>query len=91
VRSPILPVRLSEQVLEPLTIRFQADHLTRDPLQALEAEGFVIEQLERTKWGLVERIAAHKPRSKLDVHRHISCRDQPAKSRPTPKGDVQCV
>jgi ubiquinone/menaquinone biosynthesis C-methylase UbiE len=62
VRSPNRAVRAIQRVLEPLTVRFQADHLTRDPLPALEAEGFVIEQLERTKWGIVERIAAHKPR-----------------------------
>jgi len=32
VRSPLLPVRLLQRLLEPLAVRFAADHLTREPL-----------------------------------------------------------
>jgi ubiquinone/menaquinone biosynthesis C-methylase UbiE len=60
VRSPSLPVRTIERALEPLSVRFQADHLTRDPLDYLEAEGFEVERLERSKWGIVERVLSHK-------------------------------
>jgi len=60
VRSPLLPVRLIEQLLEPLAVRFAADHLTREPLDYLAAEGFQIEQLERSKLGIVERVRARK-------------------------------
>jgi ubiquinone/menaquinone biosynthesis C-methylase UbiE len=60
VRSPSLPVRTVERVLEPLSVRFQADHLTREPLDYLEAEGFEVERLERSKWGIVERVLARK-------------------------------
>jgi ubiquinone/menaquinone biosynthesis C-methylase UbiE len=60
VRSPSLPVRMIERALEPLSVRFQADHLTRDPLDHLEAEGFEVERLERSKWGIVERVRARK-------------------------------
>jgi len=60
VRSPLLPVRLIERLLEPLAVRFAADHLTREPLDYLAAEGFQIEQLERSKLGIVERVRARK-------------------------------
>src|SRR5215204_3846521 len=40
VRSPSLPVRTIERVLDPLSVRFQADHLTREPLDYLEPQGF---------------------------------------------------
>jgi ubiquinone/menaquinone biosynthesis C-methylase UbiE len=61
VRSPMAPVRVVQRMLEPLTIRFEADHLTREPLDHLAAVGFDVEELERSKWGIVERIAARKP------------------------------
>jgi ubiquinone/menaquinone biosynthesis C-methylase UbiE len=61
VRSPLLPVRLAQRLLDPLASRFQADHLLREPLEHLQAEGFNVEQLERSKLGIVERVAARKP------------------------------
>jgi ubiquinone/menaquinone biosynthesis C-methylase UbiE len=63
VRSPSLPVRAIERALEPLSVRFQADHLTREPLDYLKAEGFEVERLERSKWGIVERVLARRPSS----------------------------
>lgn len=61
MRSPLLPIRTAERLLEPLMLRFEADHLTREPLDHLRAEGFAIERLERSKLGIVERVAARKP------------------------------
>lgn len=61
VRSPLLPVRALQRLLEPLSVRFAADHLTREPLDYLRAEGFEIERLDRSKWGIVERISGRKP------------------------------
>ena len=61
VRSPLLPVRFGERLLDPLSVRFQADHLLREPLEHLHAEGFTVEQVERSKLGIVERVAARKP------------------------------
>jgi ubiquinone/menaquinone biosynthesis C-methylase UbiE len=61
VRSPVRAVRVIERLLEPLSVRFAADHLTREPLDYLRAEGFEIERLERSKWGIVERVSARKP------------------------------
>jgi ubiquinone/menaquinone biosynthesis C-methylase UbiE len=61
VGSPVRVVRAAERLLEPLTLRFEADHLTREPLDHLEAEGFKVEQLYRSKLGIVERFLAVKP------------------------------
>jgi SAM-dependent methyltransferase len=62
VRSAHLAVRLVQRMLDPLAVRFAADHLVREPLDQLVVAGFEIERLERSKWGIVERIAARKPR-----------------------------
>jgi len=61
VRSPVLPVRLGERLLEPLFLRLEHDHLTREPLDRVRAAGFVVERLERSKLGIVERLTARKP------------------------------
>ena len=63
VGSPIGIVRAVEKMLEPLTLRFEADHLTREPLDHLKAEGFKVERLHRSKLGIVERVLAVKPLS----------------------------
>jgi ubiquinone/menaquinone biosynthesis C-methylase UbiE len=60
VRSPALPVRAVQRLLEPLAVRFEADHLLRDPLDYLAAEGFTIQSVTRLKWGIVERVVARK-------------------------------
>lgn len=62
VRSPLPLVRAVQRLLDPLFVRFEADHLLREPLEHVRAEGFAIERLERSKWGIVERLAARKPR-----------------------------
>ena len=61
VRSPLLPVRLLQSILNPLSVLLQQDHLLREPLRHVGAAGLVVEQLERSKWGIVERLAARKP------------------------------
>ena len=61
VRSPRLAIRLGQRVLEPLMLRFEHDHLLREPLEHLEAERFEIDRIERSKLGIVERVAARKP------------------------------
>jgi ubiquinone/menaquinone biosynthesis C-methylase UbiE len=60
VRSPNAATRLGQRLLEPLMLRFEGDHLLREPLEHLRAEGFEVEQLLRSKLGIVERIAARK-------------------------------
>lgn len=61
VRSPRLLIRIGQRLLEPLMLRLEHDHLVREPLEHLKAEGFSIERLERSKLGIVERVAARKP------------------------------
>src|SRR5438309_218381 len=61
VRSPAGIVRGGQRLLEPLAVRFEADHLLRDPLDYLPGVGFVIDEVHRSKWGIVERLRAHKP------------------------------
>jgi ubiquinone/menaquinone biosynthesis C-methylase UbiE len=61
VRSPALPVRAIQRVLDPLAVRFEADHLVREPLDYLADMGFEIESVARSRWGIVERVLARKP------------------------------
>ncbi len=61
VRSPVLPVRLLQRVLEPLTLLLDRDHLLREPLRCVEDSRLNVERLERSKLGVVERLAARKP------------------------------
>ena len=61
VRSPNLVVRAIERLLEPVTLWRMADHLLREPLSHVLAEGLEVERLERSWFGVVERLAARKP------------------------------
>ena len=47
--------------IEKVTIRFDADHLTRDPRTYVEGAGFSVEQSQRSKLGIAYRIVARKP------------------------------
>ncbi len=61
VRSPLLPVRLLQRLLDPLFVRCYGDHLLREPLDHLAALGFVVERGERSKGGMIERLVARMP------------------------------
>ncbi len=61
VRSPRGVIRAVQHLLDPLAVRFEGDHIAREPLEHLRAEGFEVERLERSKLGIVERVAARKP------------------------------
>ncbi len=61
VRSPLLPIRVIQRLLEPITVRLEHDHLLREPLEDVGAAGLMVEQLERSRLGLVERLVARKP------------------------------
>jgi ubiquinone/menaquinone biosynthesis C-methylase UbiE len=61
VRSHVRPVRVGQRALEPLMLRFEHDHLLREPLEHVRAVGFSVERIERSKAGIVERLAARKP------------------------------
>jgi ubiquinone/menaquinone biosynthesis C-methylase UbiE len=61
VRSPRRKIRRGQELIDPLAVRFQADHLAREPLEHLQAQGFEVEQLERYSLGIVERAVARRP------------------------------
>jgi ubiquinone/menaquinone biosynthesis C-methylase UbiE/predicted ester cyclase len=61
VRSPNPLVRTIQRGLEPLAHRFGGDHLLREPLDHLAAEGFEVDDVRRLKAGWVELVAARKP------------------------------
>jgi ubiquinone/menaquinone biosynthesis C-methylase UbiE len=61
VRSPNATVRTIQRVIDPLAHRFGGDHLLREPLETLKAEGFEIEDVQRLKAGFVELVSARKP------------------------------
>jgi ubiquinone/menaquinone biosynthesis C-methylase UbiE len=61
VRSPMLLVRLAQRLLEPMFTWLACDHLTREPLDLVKENGLVIDELERLRWGIVERLVARRP------------------------------
>ncbi|MHB8611319.1 MAG: class I SAM-dependent methyltransferase [Candidatus Dormibacteraceae bacterium] len=61
VRSLLFPVRAVQQLVNFFTVRFQGDHMVREPLEHLRAKRFVIDDVRRSKLGIVERVVAHKP------------------------------
>ena len=61
VASPNWLVRVVQRLLDPVTVRFQGDHLLREPDLAVRNEGLAIDEFSRLKWGIVARLTAHKP------------------------------
>jgi ubiquinone/menaquinone biosynthesis C-methylase UbiE len=62
VGSDRLPVRALQRLLDPVSVRLAADHLTREPLDGLAAAGFEVDHVERSALGIMERIRGCKPR-----------------------------
>lgn len=60
-RSPNPVARIFQRMLNFFTVRFQADHQLREPLDQVRAEGLVVERLDRFRGGWVERLVARKP------------------------------
>lgn len=61
VRSTRPRIRAGQKLIDPLAVRLQGDHIVREPLRHLGAEGFQVEQLERYGLGIVERVVARRP------------------------------
>lgn len=61
VVSTALPARIVQRLLEVVTIRVGGEHFRRRPINHVRAQGFVVDQQERFKLGIVERLAARKP------------------------------
>lgn len=61
VRSPNPRVRAVQRLLNVASARLCCDDLVREPLDPVRAAGMRVEQLERSKLGIVERLVATKP------------------------------
>lgn len=61
VASPSPVVRAVQRLLEPLFLRLAADHLLREPDEAVRRAGLMIEELSRSRAGLVLRLTARRP------------------------------
>ena len=53
--------RAVQKALEFVWVRLEGEHLLRRPLEYAKAEGLRIEERERYKRGIVERVSARKP------------------------------
>ena len=54
-------VHAAQRALDPLFVRFQADHITRDPVPYVAGAGFEVGEVHRSQAGIVFRVAATKP------------------------------
>lgn len=61
VASPLRSVAAVQRLLEPPLVRLAGDHLLREPDQAVDAAGLALDELTRSRWGIVMRLAAHRP------------------------------
>jgi ubiquinone/menaquinone biosynthesis C-methylase UbiE len=55
------PTRVIQRMIELVTVPLQGEHFLRRPLSHVKAEGLQIEQRQRFRLGLIERLAARKP------------------------------
>lgn len=63
VVSTSAPARLLQRLLEVVTIPIGGENFRRRPSVHVRDQGFAVEQQERFKLGIVERVAARKPGS----------------------------
>ena len=61
VPSTVRVWRDLQWLVEQLTLRLEGEHMLRRPLEQVQAEGLEIEQAERSKAGIIERVVARKP------------------------------
>jgi len=54
-------IHFGQRLLEKRTVRMLGDYQTRRPLPLVEQAGFVIQERQRLKAGMVERLAASRP------------------------------
>ncbi len=59
--SPRPLVRSLQGLADPLAVRFEGDHLLRQPDTSVKAAGLVVDEMERSAWGIAVRLSAHKP------------------------------
>ncbi len=61
VRSDRWLLGLAQRLIEPISVRFAHDHLAREPLPMVVANGFHVLHEQRRLVGIVQRILAVKP------------------------------
>jgi ubiquinone/menaquinone biosynthesis C-methylase UbiE len=61
IEASAWPARTVQRAIELLTVPLQGEHFTRRPLRHVQAEGLHVEQRERFKAGITERLTARKP------------------------------
>lgn len=61
VAASAWPARAIQKALDLVTVPLQGEHFTRRPLRHVQAQGLRIEQHDRFKLGITERLAARKP------------------------------
>jgi ubiquinone/menaquinone biosynthesis C-methylase UbiE len=61
VAGSAMPTRAVQRLFEVFTVPLQGEHFLRRPLYLVQAEGLGIEQRQRFKLGMIERLAARKP------------------------------
>ena len=60
--SSRLLARAGQRLINPVSVRFQADNLLRDPLPLVRSAGFDVVSVDRAgRWGIVHRVVAVKP------------------------------
>lgn len=67
VRSPTTVVRVGQRLIDPLMHRIEGDNLLRDPLDYISEEGFTVEEVERSRVGIVECLVARKPKQEEEA------------------------
>lgn len=61
VASPVRAVRWVQRLIDPVLVRWQGDHLLREPEAAVLQAGLVLEEATRSRRGIVLRLAVGKP------------------------------
>jgi len=61
VASPYPLIRTGQRGLERLSLRLAGDYQTRQPYPLMVAAGFIIEERQRRRAGVIERLRASKP------------------------------
>lgn len=61
IRSSVRPVLWLQHAIELVTRRLEGEHFTRRPLDQVIANGFSVEERERSRAGIIERLVAVKP------------------------------
>ncbi|MGH2825995.1 MAG: class I SAM-dependent methyltransferase [Actinomycetota bacterium] len=58
IRSAVKPIFWFRKAIEFFTRRLEGEHMTRRPLEQVEAEGFEIQERDRLRAGVIERLVA---------------------------------